>query len=186
MKKLMITAAAAMVGIAANAAMCEWSVDTVYESSGSGDAASGYLVYYVDQAINSTTLASELAAANFATLNAAGYEADGLLDGGYTSGSGATYAGDAKTEYGNGYTPYAYLVVLDADTQADAKNFYISPLTEAEEGTSPIGGNAQMPFYDLDGSYSKSGWNAIAAPEPTSGLLLLLGVAGLALRRRRA
>ena len=29
-------------------------------------------------------------------------------------------------------------------------------------------------------------WTAVAIPEPTSGLLMLVGLAGLALRRRRA
>ena len=34
--------------------------------------------------------------------------------------------------------------------------------------------------------YAASAWKSTAVPEPTSGLLLLIGVAGLALKRKRA
>ena len=40
-------------------------------------------------------------------------------------------------------------------------------------------------FKDSD-TVSAGGWYAAAVPEPTSGLLLILGVAGLARKRRRA
>ena len=40
---------------------------------------------------------------------------------------------------------------------------------------------------DASEGYAGAGWyTAAAAPEPTSGLLLLLGMAGLALRRKQA
>ena len=43
-----------------------------------------------------------------------------------------------------------------------------------------------LEFDPLYGSGTAGAWTQAAVPEPTSGLLLLLGVAGLALRRKRA
>ena len=45
-----------------------------------------------------------------------------------------------------------------------------------------VGANA----LTYNATSSANGWAAAAVPEPTSGLLMLLGMAGLALRRRRA
>ena len=53
--------------------------------------------------------------------------------------------------------------------------------------------NLDVAYTGMDTKYKISGdfstlptWESTAVPEPTTGLLVLLGVAGLALRRRRA
>ena len=73
----------------------------------------------------------------------------------------------------------AYMVVFDNATIADAKYFIVSDVV-----TKTIGSSGNMTYDFSDSVASQGAWQAV--PEPTSGLLLLLGVAGLALRRKQA
>lgn len=73
-----------------------------------------------------------------------------------------------------------YLVELYNDTSDGANPIGYADLYLAELGDYITSGGMSKP---LAGAYAVSGFSSV--PEPTSGLLLLLGVAGLALKRKR-
>lgn len=82
----------------------------------------------------------------------------------------------------NGY--YAILTLNDAGDKA--AYMYLGELT----GTTATSPQQDMLYNagwaDLTKSLTTGGYNTAVAPEPTSGLLILLGMAGLALKRKRA
>ena len=182
MKKLMILAVA-MAAVAANAATFNWKTTTtgkIYEADSTTLLASA-TAYLFDA--GKVSQAAVLAAFDAGTAISTLAYADTTS---VSSGVIAQKTFDVPAGYASGdaFNGYFALVVDDS--------IYIAPNVSVETpstGTKAMSFNAkassQAAALDISGGYSGAGWYT-AVPEPTSGLLMLLGMAGLALRRRRA
>ena len=184
LKKLMIALAAVAMGVAANAASFSWTVSKGYIYDGADTPAkltsgSAYLVFA--SALSQSDLVTAFAAD--ATTAASTVASKAVSTG--TIGSDARVAVTAFTaDVTSDQT--AYFVVFNDD------KMYVSITADAEYaavGTSEVQfasvSSSSKLSFDAASGYSAAGWYG-AVPEPTSGLLMLLGMAGLALRRKRA
>ena len=184
MKKLMIALTAVAIGFAANAASFTWKATSGYLYDGADTpakitAGSAYLLF--TSALTQSDLVTAFAAD-------AATAASTVASKSVSTGTIGDNARIALTEFTTDVTTdqTAYFVVFNGD------NMYVSATADAgyaAVGTSDIlfgsmSSSSKLKFDVADG-YSAAGWYS-AVPEPTSGLLLLLGMAGLALKRKRA
>jgi len=168
MKKLLIIVGVAMVAGFANAAAVSWNsgVFTAGFTGPDGNSLANSTAYTMTVNFYSDSAGKNLVTSSTVTKAKA--------NGAYNSKTG-----DAFTAGGT----YYVTAILTENEGTKSTGFTLAEFSVPSNGDGSINFTTGAGFK-TEGVQYTSGW--MAAPEPTSGLLLLLGVAGLALRRKRA
>lgn len=185
MKKIMIALVAVTMAVCANAAAWSWSSSSAATTPGGTSALSGaniYLFFGYASSSAANTAKGELLASLRSGNAISGYSQSATLD------SQGILANTAFT--GDTGKLYAFAVILADDAEGNSYMFQSANknATGADVGTAALQFDiSSTTLKGLDVTGTSAGWYQTAAvPEPTSGLLVLLGLAGLALKRKRA
>ena len=194
MKKLMLTAAIVCAAVMSQAAVANWKVQAANIYDGAGDSAakwSGAAYFFDADTITQAALFSLFDADNGLDLSKqSGYLSTGVVASGTIAAATVDNQFSAFTQGDEAHN--FFFVLVDEDMMYLSKS--VSVATPGTDKAQQIGFGTQSPTtgatsksLPTDGFVAAGQWaQSAAVPEPTSGLLMLLGMAGLALRRRRA
>ena len=192
MKKLLIIGAIVATAISANAASYRWQASSgrLFDGQGSATAnryaGTGYL--FNEATVSQAAIIAAFTSAEGVTATLSSALSTGTFSAGRANASDAFTGPDASFN--------AYFVVLGKDDSGNDA-IYISDtmaanyqaVGECDVKFCQQNAYSSVGFKDAASGFSSAGWYSSAAapvPEPTSGLLMLLGMAGLALKRKRA
>ena len=185
MKKVMFAFAVALLAFGAQAASVNWSGSNVYAGDGSSNKGSGYVGYlFLVSDYTTAQVAAAIDAGNWSTVSGKALAQQYTTTAGkYAGAATASVVDDALA----GTSQTAYAVVFNAGSVDSATKYYITSTK-----TMTINGVGQTAFaLGSQAASQTASWGTVPGggggdiPEPTSGLLLLVGAGMLALRRKQ-
>jgi len=182
--------AVAMAAALTQAATVSWSVSGLLGSDGKAmTSGAGYV--FTTKGPNATTVDAVTAALagksadqvkSYLESNSLMALKGGVRSDGSISVSGVDLATSGIPEKTTGVKIFA--VIVDDDSFGENTHYVVT--TASGNVKTPDSTTTNIATFGVSNSATQNASNWTAAPEPTSGLLMLLGIAGLALRRKCA
>ena len=194
MKKLMIACTVVAMAAVTQAASINWTISNVFTPSDSSSKAdTGTMSAWLFVTANSTDVTTGIPITTLAAVQS-------VLDSGDLTGlsslsaahgsntSAGMFTGATGLEGFSSGSLTAFAVVVDSTDLASAENYFLVSSGAEKTATFTSATGMKQLAWGSQASITQAagGWTSTSVPEPTSGLLMLLGMAGLALRRKRA
>lgn len=179
MKKLIIVATIACATVAVQASSINWGFTTGNLDATKFASGTAYFIAINDLA-RPTTLTAENAGdwykANIAAVKSSALiTSDSVANGSFYEAADTSSASFDRARQN-------YWLLIDNDATSDADHYFA--ISTVNKGVTFNSSSSVSVTATWNGGTQMSTYAAV--PEPTSGLLMLLGMAGLALRRKRA
>ena len=178
MKKLMIVAVAALLAGVSQAAMVTWGNTTSSKLVGLDGTTAITAANATAWGLTVTLMYAD------GTSTGSSVSAINSMSAGVLSTAKWTYTFDTDATTGDKFYLHAIMKVDGKDYEMDLFKSTPFALTATNNGGSETFSWSSGTYGGLSATPAEGKWSAV--PEPTSGLLLLLGVAGLTLKRKRA